>query len=237
MTGQKVRMRSLLPLALLAFAAPAAAADRSFTITDFNRVRIEGPFKVTLTTNRPPFAKARSSSRAALDRVSIEVQGRTLVIKNDRSAWGGYPGEVKEPVEIALGTHDLASAWVNGAGSVSIDRVRGLTFDLSVEGAGAGSIGHAEVDNLRLLFAGTATGQVAGRAPKLSAHVRGASSLDITDLATKDALIAADGPAMVKATVSGTAKVDAYGSASVQLAGRPACTVRAHGSASVSGCK
>jgi hypothetical protein len=227
----------ILPFLLLALAAPAAAAERSFTVTDFDRVRIDGPFTVTLTTKMSPFAKARSGSRAALDRVKVEVQGRTLIIRTDRSAWSGYPGQKQEPVELAVGTHGLVSAWVNGAGSISIDRVRGLTFDLAVEGAGSGSIGQAEIDDLRLRFIGTATGQVSGRASKMTAQVRGASSLDASELMVKDAVLAAEGPASLKANVSSSAKVDAYGSAAVELDGRPACTTRTQGSASVSGCK
>jgi hypothetical protein len=42
----------------LAFAAPAGAATRNFGITGFEKVRIEGPFKVRLTTRVAPFASA-----------------------------------------------------------------------------------------------------------------------------------------------------------------------------------
>ena len=230
-------MRIALPLILLAAASPATAAERRYTVTDFDRVRIEGPFSVKLVTRSTPFARAQAGSQAALDRLKIEVQGRTLVVRPDRSAWGGYPGDRPEPVEISVGTHGLVSAWVNGAGSLAVDRVRGLSFDLAVEGSGSGSIAQAEVDDLRVRFAGTATGQVAGKAAKFTAHVRGASSLDASALASKDAVIAAEGPASVAASISSSAKVDAYGTAQVKLAGKPACTSRVYGSASVTGCK
>src|SRR5690349_18267000 len=126
--------------ALAAVAAPANAATRNFGITSFEKVRVDGPFMVTLTTGVAPFAKA-SGSQAALDRVAIDVRGDTLVVHSNLDLWGGYPGKDSGPVEISLGTHDLSSAWVNGSGVLSIDRVKGLKFGLSVQGSGAGEIG------------------------------------------------------------------------------------------------
>ena len=113
---------------------PRRRPRASFGVTDFDRIRVDGPFKVTLKTGVAPFASA-SGSAAATDRVSIEVQGRTLIVHPNASSWGGYPGNSAGPVEIAVGTHDLSQAWLNGSGSLSIDRVDGLTFALSVQGS------------------------------------------------------------------------------------------------------
>src|SRR4051794_19421853 len=109
--GETVRMRSLLIaiIAASALASPARAATRNFGITGFEKIRVDGPFKVTLATGVAPFAQATGAPRA-LDRVSIEVRGNTLVVHNNMDSWGGYPGESAGPVEIALGTHDLSSA-------------------------------------------------------------------------------------------------------------------------------
>ena len=230
-------MRLLLPaLALLLASAPSQAAERNFTVTGFTKIRIDGAYNVKLTTNSAPFARA-SGDAAALDQVALDVEGSTLVIHPNRSSWGGYPGEARKPVEISLGTHDLASAWVNGAGTITIDRVRGLTFDFAIEGAGSGSIAAADVDQMRIRLAGTATATIAGKAPRLTAQVRGSSSLDASALASKDVVIAAEGPASVKISAANTAKVDAYGTAVVDLTGQPACTSRIYGSATVNGCK
>ena len=173
----------------------------------------------------------------ALDSVAIDVQGRTLVVHSNRSSWGGYPGDSKGPVEIRIGTHELTAAWLNGAGSLAIDKVRGLSFDLSVQGAGSLSIGAAAIDQLKVTLSGTATASIAGTAPRLTAVVRGISTLDASGLVSKDAAIGAQGPATVKATVTETAKVDAQGTAAVTFAGNPSCTVKAEGSATVSGCR
>lgn len=226
----------LLAAALCASAAPSAAATRNFGITSFEKVRVDGPFKVTLATGVAPFATATGSSRA-LDRVAIEVRGDTLVVHNNLDSWGGYPGQDVGPVEVKLGTHDLSAAWLNGSGLLAIDRVKGLSFDLSVQGSGSGEIGQANVDQLNVSVVGTASARLAGQAAKMTAVIRGISTLDASALVTKDATLGADGAATVGANVSDSVTVDANGPATVRITGGPACTLRVAGSASVSGCR
>lgn len=230
-------MKAAALAALLLLAAPAAAAERNYSVTSFNRIRIDGPYQVVLKTNVAPFARA-SGTQASLDGLSIKVEGRTLVVRADNSAgWGGYPGEGRGPVTIELGTHELTTAWVNGAGALLVDKVKGLSFDMAIQGSGSMRIDTAEVDQLRVALSGAASTRLAGRALKMTATVRGTSTLDAESLAIKDAVIGAEGPTMVRASVSGTAKVDALGLASVALAGNPSCTVKSQGSATVTGCR
>ena len=226
----------LLFLATLALASPASAASRNFTVTGFDRIRLDGPFRVTLKTGVAPFAKA-TGSPAALNGIAIDVQGQTLVVRRNPAASAAYPGEGPGPVEISLGTHDLNAAWVNGAGSLSIDKAKAQVFDLSVQGPGSISIEQLTVDRLRAGLSGSGSAKVGGTAAEVKAVIRGTSSFDGAALSSKDAGIGAEGTAVVKLTATGTAKVDARGTATVELSGRPACTVRASGSAVVSGCR
>jgi hypothetical protein len=232
-----MKTAALAALLLAAAPASASAAERNYSVTSFDRIRVDGPYQVTLKTNVAPFARA-SGTQASLDGVSIKVEGRTLIVRTNTSAgWGGYPGEGRGPVTIELGTHDLSTAWVNGAGALFIDKVKGLSFDLAIQGAGVMRIDSADVDQLRVGLSGSASSRLAGRAARLTATVRGTSSLDAESLAIKDAVIGAEGPAMVRASVSGTAKVDALGLASVALTGGPSCTTKTQGSATVTGCR
>lgn len=231
-------MRTLLiaASACLALAAPASAATRTFGITGFTKIRVEGPYKVSLATGVAPFARA-SGSATALDRVAIDVRGDTLVVHTNPSAWGGYPGESTGPVELSLGTHELASAALTGAGSLAITQVKGLTFALSVQGSGAARIDDAAVDQLEINLAGTASAKLNGHALRLTALVRGLSTLDAAKLAAPNAHITADGSATVDAVATDTARVDAWGPATIRFTGRPACTLKVSGSTSVSGCR
>jgi hypothetical protein len=230
-------MKTLILAAILLAAAPAHAATRNFGVSGFDRIRVDGDYKVTLVNGVAPFAKAVGSARA-LDPVVVVVEGRTLIVRSNRSAsWGGYPGESVGSAEITIGTHELTAAYVNGAGSLAINQVRGLKFEASAQGAGSISIDRVEVDQLQVGLAGAASARLAGKALKLTAMIRGTSALDGEGLTVKDAVIGAQGPAIVKLTATGTAKVDAIGVAAVTLSGRPSCIVTTKGSATVSGCR
>ena len=226
----------LLATALAAPAAPAIAATRNFGITDFTKVRVDGPYKVSFTSGVAPFARA-SGSGAALDRLTIEVRGDTLVVQNNKSGWGGYPGENPGPVEVTIGTHEIHNAWVNGAGALLIDRVGGLSFALSVQGSGRAEIASADADQLNVSLIGTASAKLAGKAKKLTALVRGIAALDAGDLAATDASIGTEGAATVDANVRDEANISSSGPATIRLTGNPTCTLRTGSSATVSGCR
>jgi hypothetical protein len=220
----------------IAFVSPASAATRNFGITDFTKVRVDGPYNVTLVTGVAPFARAIGST-TAIDRVAIDVRGDTLIVHSNVSSWSSDPGANSGPVEVSIGTHDLTNAWLNGAGSLNIDRVKGLTFGLSVQGSGSAQISDVSVDQLSVSVIGSASAVLGGSAKKLTAIVRGISSVDATHLTAADATIGAEGTATIDANVTNSANISASGNATIRFAGRPSCTVKANGPASISGCR
>ena len=230
-------------LSLLAFACaavsaalPALAAERTFTVTQFTRVRVDGGYSVKLKSGSSPFAKA-SGSPAALDALSVEVQGDTLVVRRNPSAWGGYPGERPGPVELSVGTHDVTMGWVNGDGALAIDKVAGQSFQLSVQGSGSASIDAVAVDKLQADLRGSGSIKLGGKAAIVRLGLNGPGSIDAAGLSAKDAQIEAAGNAVVTLTATNTAEVRSFGTASVELSGQPACTIHASGSSTVSGCQ
>ena len=230
-------MRFILALFFIIVAAsPLAAAQRNYSVTDFTRVKVEGPYAVTLATNVAPFARATGSQRA-LDRVSVRVEGRTLIIRVDRSAWGGVPEEQPGPVTISVGTHGLEQATVIGGGSLAIDRVRGLEFSLASYGSGAASIGEVAVDRLRLSAQGSGSMKAAGSTKQLIATLNGPGLLDASGLNAKDATLSARGPASIRAKVTNNAKIAATGTATISIEGGAACENKVTGSAIVTGCR
>jgi hypothetical protein len=227
---------ALLALASLPVAAATPASERTYSVSGFDRVRIDGPYRVELRTNVAPYAKA-AGTPVSLDGVSIKVEGRTLVIRSGGGGWGGYPGEGRGPVTIEIGTHDLSAAYINGAGALMVDRVKGLSFEMAVQGAGIASVTDVDVDQMKVGVSGAGTVRMAGRVGKLTSTIRGTSNFEADRLEVKDAVIGAEGPSTVRTHVTNSAKVDANGLASVTLTGDPACTVKAQGSANVVGCK
>lgn len=219
-------------LLLLAPALPAVAAERSYSVTDFDRIRIDGPYKVTLATGRSPGARA-GGSQSAIDAVTVEVQGRTLIVKRNSQIWGGYPGQSSGPVEVRLTGFALRAAAINGVGSLSVDKLKGASIDLLVAGSGLLTVGAVEADRLTVGVTGNGRATVAGKAAIAQLAIRGTGVIDAGRLIAKDAKIAADGPGTITVTATVTANVVSNGAGEIIVLGDPACTVKATGSGTV----
>jgi hypothetical protein len=222
--------------AMIAFALPASAAERNFMVTDFTRIRIDGAYSVKLTTGVAPFAKA-TGAPSALDKLSVAVEGQTLVIRKIQSGWGGFPGDSPGPVTIAVGTHDLAAIWLNGPGGLKVNAVKGPSLDIALVGPGSVAVDKLTVDRLGVALAGSGSAVVAGTAIEAGATASGTSSLDAHALTAKNATIGVSGAAVVKIAATNTAKVNGEGAVTVDLGGKPSCTLSVDGPAQVTGCR
>ena len=205
-------------------------------VTDFTRIRVDGPYSVKLATGVPPSAKASGSS-GALDNLSVQVEGQTLVIRKSQSGWGGFPGDNPGPVAITVGTHDLSAIWLNGSGGLRVNEVDGPSLDVSVVGAGSVAVDKLKVDTIGAGVSGSGSVVLAGTANEAAATASGTSSIDAHALAVKNATIGASGAAVVKLAASNTVKVNGEGAVTVELSGSPACTLNLEGPASVTGCR
>ena len=218
--------------AAFAAAAPAAADERTYSVTDFDRVQVEGPYRVTLVTGRPSRAVA-IGSREAIERVSVEVQGRTLRIRPNRSAWGGYPGDKVGPVRIEASTRDLRAGTVTGSGALAVDRAEGLRLDFSVSGSGGIDVAQVEADRLVVGLLGSGRTTLGGAAKTMVATIQGSGDLDAAALKVEDLQLTADTAGTVAVRAARTAKVTAIGPGDVTVAGTPSCTLSGAASAMV----
>lgn len=215
---------------LIVIASPALGEERRYTVTDFERIQIEGPFTVSLTTGKSPAAVAAGSAQA-IDRVSIEVEGRTMRIRPNRSAWGGYPGDSAGPLAIAVSTHGLRGVSVTGSGSVDIDTVEAMRFDIGLSGSGRVGVGSIEADHLILGLLGSGEIEIGGGAvEELRATIEGTGELDAAGLTAEEAEINAGTSGTVKVAVRRAAEVNATGAGDITILGSPSCTVNARGS-------
>ena len=219
--------------ACAALAAPAAAAERRFTVTDFDRVQVEGPFEVVLVTGKAPSAVATGDSQAALDRLSVDVQARTLRVRANVSAWGGYPGKSVGSARLTLSTHDVRAVTVAGSGMLDVDRVRAMRFDAALSGTGRLGIASVESDTLMVGLIGSGTIAMAGKAKALRATVPGAGNFEASGLVVEDLDLNAATAGTIAVTARRTAKVTSHGAGKIQVLGNPACTVAQRGSGPV----
>ncbi|WP_298853006.1 DUF2807 domain-containing protein, partial [uncultured Sphingomonas sp.] len=127
---------AVVACALLLIAGPAVAAERSFGVDNFERIRVEGPYVVTVATGRSTSVKA-SGDRRALDAVNAEVQGRTLILRPRLGAADNADGGAGL-VTVAVTVFTLETARISGGGSLTVDRMRAPRIALSVEGSARG---------------------------------------------------------------------------------------------------
>jgi hypothetical protein len=227
-------MNRTLPalLALLAIPASATAAERTYAVSDFDRIQVEGPFQVVLATGQSTRVRATGAADA-LERLSVEVEGRTLHVRVNRSAWGGYPGQTPGPVRVEAATIDLARAAVLGSGSLTIDKVRGLRVDLSMGGSGQLTVGGIDADNLVVGLIGSGHIDLAGHAKQMRATLSGSGDLEGKALTAEDIQLSTDTAGTVVLGSARSAKIVARGAGDVTIGGNPACTVDSQGAGSV----
>jgi hypothetical protein len=221
--------RTMAAFALLAaLAAPAAAADRTYSVTDFDRVVVEGPYVVTLVTGRPTSATA-SGSTDALDRMAIDVTGRTLRIRRNRTSWTGTPGGQAGIATVALTARDLRSVRLVGPASFTVDRVRGQRIELVVEGSGRLRATGIAADELQLGLVGSGRLELAGTAEILRADFQGTGDVAAGQLVADNATLLTTSVGEISLGARNTITVTANGLGTVTILGRPACTVRGAG--------
>lgn len=225
--------RILLALpTLAAFAAPASAIDRNYPISDFDRVIVEGPYRVHLVIGRSTTAAA-SGTRDGLDRVSVDVQGQTLRIRRARYAWAGTAGADTGPVTIALTTRALRSARLIGPATLDVDGAQGLNVTFVVEGSGRIRATRVAAETLSLGLLGSGTLDIAGTADTLRGEFQGSGNVEAPRLVAKAAVIATNTGGTVAVTVNGPATVTANGLGDVFMFGTPNCVLNGPGMAQV----
>ncbi|QPQ54693.1 DUF2807 domain-containing protein [Allosphingosinicella flava] len=207
--------------------APAPAAERTYTVTDFDRISVEGPYRVTVTTGSASRARATGPSLAALDRLRLDVEGGTLRIRTARETWTG-PG-ANGPVEIKVTTRQLRAVALSGSGHLSVAGAKGLHFDLIVSGSGTADIGGIAVDRLNVVVIGSGAARLSGTAKLADARVEGSAGFDAAGLNVDDLKIGAATAGEITALARRTAKVVSRGSGDIRIGGRPACTITAEG--------
>ena len=209
-------------------ASPATAAERSFSVTSFDRIRVEGPFFVTVMTGKAVSAKV-SGDDAAIERVSVRVEGRTMLIRPNSSSWGGYPGKGGAAARITLTTPELSTAILVGSGSLDVDRMKGMRVTLTAEGSGRLLVRQVDADTASLAIAGSGALEASGKVRQAAAVARGTAEIRAAELAVADLTLTTESAGAVRMQASRSAKVTAMGIGAVEVGGAAACEVKQTG--------
>lgn len=228
-------IRCLATLALGLPLVPASAAERSYSVSNFDRIRVEGPFQVRLTTGKPPGARAEGAPQST-DGLVIRVEGTTLVVRAGVNGWGEQPvaGDRGAPM-ISVSTPAIRGATLVGGGRLTIEGgIKGQRIDLALNGSGLLDAPALEADQLNAALVGTGSMRLGGRAAKVRLMSTGSGLVDAAPLSAGDLIAILDGPGELRASARFTAKVTTTGLGAATIYGKPACTVKALGGGPVS---
>ncbi|WP_425229177.1 GIN domain-containing protein [Sphingomonas sp.] len=218
-----VRMRVLL-CALLLIPATAHAAERRLYLSSFERIRVEGPYQVTVTTGRSPGGTLTGDAQA-IDAIEVQVDGTTLVVRGVQREAGAARG-VAGPVVVTLTTPTLSNAAVLGSGALAIAGGRTPRLDLSVAGAGSIAFTGVDTDQANATVVGNGAVTLAGRAVRARLSVSGAGRIAADALVAGDLTVRVDGPGEALARARYTAAVFNAGLGHIAVAGTPQCRVQ-----------
>src|SRR5690606_1830762 len=122
---------ALLPFTLVG-AAGAHAASQPYIVTGFDSIRVNAPVRVVVTTGGGVSARGEGD-RDSLDRLELSNSGSLLTVRLKTPEPGT---KSKGPVTLTLSTGQLKRIALSGGGSITIDRLKGLSADLALAGSG-----------------------------------------------------------------------------------------------------
>jgi Putative auto-transporter adhesin, head GIN domain len=215
---------------------PCHAAERGYSVTSFEKIRIIGSYDVSVQTGRGVSVRSIGST-AAIEQTSIEVQGRTLIIRARHSTWGGWPGSTGSrnsgPLMIRITTPELSAIAYSGAGKLDVDAMRGARLNIAVEGPATARIGKITAETLGVSLSGAGSMTLTGRAAQSDVVIEGNATLDGAALKSADLKLLSRGSANVTLWADRSARVVVSGSGSATVLGKPACTINNSGSVDV----
>ncbi len=229
-----MRFLSSLPiLAMLLLSSAGHAAERKFSIFGFDDIRIGNGVDVVLTSGKGPSARAEGATREILDRVSLQKNGKQLVVSVRPRSLDRNNYEEDAPVTLYLSSYAIENLSHLGSGRVTLDKLSGRTPKVRLGGFGTVQIDAVEADRLDVAMTGGGQLKMAGEAVAARIELQGASIFESPDLAVEKLNLVQRGPVSTHLAVERDANISNFGTGRIQIDGRPNCTVRTDGSAQI----
>tara|TARA_R110000824_G_scaffold103449_10_gene245827 strand:- start:1854 stop:2561 length:708 start_codon:yes stop_codon:yes gene_type:complete len=222
----------LLSVALLLSSA-AQAAERKFSIFGFEDIRIGNGVDVVLTSGKGPSARAEGQTRELLDRVSLQKNGKQLIVSVRPKSLSGDDYDADAPVTLYLSSYAISNISHLGSGRVILDKLSGRTPRLRLGGFGTLQVDAVDSDRLDVAMTGGGQVTLAGKVRDARVELQGASIFESPDLTVEKLTLVQRGPASSRMKVTREANITNHGTGRIDIAGKPNCTVRTDGAAEI----
>lgn len=219
--------------AMLLLSSAAQAAERKFSLFGFDDIRIGNGVDVVLTSGKGPSARAEGETRELLDRVSLQKNGKQLIVSVRPKSLSDDDYDADAPVTLYLSSHAITSISHLGSGLVSLDKLSGRTPRVRLGGFGTLRIGSVDADRLDVAMTGGGQVVMAGKVRDARVELQGASMFESPDLSVEKLTLVQRGPASSHMIVKREANITNNGTGRIKIAGKPNCTVRTDGAADI----
>lgn len=220
------RLTPLLALPLLIGAAPQSL-ERRVVLSGFDKIRVDGPWQVEVTSGGTTGATL-TGDRPALERVQVRQEGSTLIVSPVRGAdgaWRGGAAPAPDGPIIRVSARALTGASLNGAGTLSIDRIEGARVQVAVNGAGRLSVGDIDADDLNATVIGPGAMTLAGTVRRARILSNAGGSITGFSLVADEALVRSEGTGTIQMTARYRANISGLGLGSITIGGNPECRI------------
>ena len=209
------------------------ATTRNYQVGPFDRLEVAGPYDVTVTTGSAPSVRASGGERA-IERMVVEVKGRTLSIHTKKRSGFNFGWSNSHPVKLTVTVPALTGAEIAGSGDISVNKVAGDLFEAGVAGSGNLRIGEVNVKQLKAGIAGSGGIHAGrGRAAAANYEIAGSGDIDGAGVSAETAAVSIAGSGNITAHATGTASVEIAGSGDVKVTGGAKCSISRAGSGNV----
>jgi hypothetical protein len=222
----------LLTAALLLSSA-AQAAERKFSLFGFDDIRIGNGVNVVLTSGKGPSARAEGETREILDRVSLQKNGKQLIVSIRPKSLSGDDYDGDAPVTLFLSSYAISNISHLGSGLVTLDKLSGRTPRVRLGGFGTLRIDAVDADRLDVAMTGGGQVIMAGKARDARVELQGASMFESPDFTVEKLTLVQRGPASSQMKVTREANITNNGTGRIAIAGKPNCLVRTDGAADI----
>ncbi len=211
-------------------------------LTGFDRIKIQGPFKVYITQGTEESVKL-IASQEALGRITSTVEGQTLNLRNKYESWSWGPKKwfsgnnrdynQVERVIVYITLRDLNSLSISGSGNVAFTSpIATKALDVQLRGS-ADLSGKINTQQLDATISGSGNIKLAGTATDAKVKISGSGKFSALDLATENANVHISGSGDASVNASNQVNAALHGSADLRYTGTASINTIKTGSASV----
>jgi hypothetical protein len=222
-----VAAASVLPLTgCMPFVASGPMTSEQREIDAVSTVVLDTSGDLSISEGEPSLVV--HAPRGALDRLTSEVNGETLVLSTDPE-----PEMMLGAVRYELVLPELQTVDVNGSGDLDATVSADGTIRVDLDGSGDIRWTGLDAERVEIRVAGSGEVEVAGATAELAIELAGSGNVEARDLRAQEADVSITGSGDIEVSARESLSAQVTGSGRVTYSGDPAVTADVSGSGEV----